>query len=103
MFNKVALSILAALVVSFASRPAFTDSFQRSTSCIWGYGAFFCTTWGTASDPYIRRVPSSVGAEERNRKWVADCHPKIFRDRYGVGRYHYAAPQCEFGVADPDG
>ena len=34
----------------------------------------------------------------RDHKWLARCRPVIERDRYGVARYHYAAPGCEFGV-----
>ena len=34
----------------------------------------------------------------RDHKWLARCRPVIERDRYGVARYYYAAPGCEFGV-----
>jgi len=36
-------------------------------------------------------------AAERERLWVKHCDPQIDFDRYGVARYHYAAPGCEFG------
>jgi hypothetical protein len=36
-------------------------------------------------------------AEERDRRWIERCRPVIHRDRYGVGRYSYAARGCEFG------
>jgi hypothetical protein len=56
-----------------------------------------------AGDPYVRTVPDAVGEEEkaevneRDRKWLAHCRPLIMRDGYGVARYRYAAPDCEFG------
>jgi hypothetical protein len=57
-----------------------------------------------AGDPYVRTVPDALGEEEkaevsaRDRKWLAHCRPLIMRDDYGVARYRYAAPGCEFGV-----
>ena len=59
---------------------------------------------GPGGDPYVRTVPGPHSAEEqarydaRDRKWVEHCRPVIRQDRYGVARYHYAAPGCEFGV-----
>ena len=73
--------------------------------CIGGGGAVNCAVrWGEAGDPYIRVVPQPVTEDEktqsaqRDRKWEARCRPVIAQDRYGVPRYQYAAPGCEFGV-----
>jgi hypothetical protein len=33
-----------------------------------------------------------------DRKWLARCRPILKYDHYGVARYHYSAPGCEFGV-----
>jgi hypothetical protein len=70
-----------------------------------GGGSLNCVVrWGGAGDPYIRTVPQPVDeierthAAERDRKWEARCKPTIAQDRYGVPRYQYAAPGCEFGV-----
>jgi hypothetical protein len=58
---------------------------------------------GPMRDPYVREVPPPATAElrreaeERERRWVARCHPVIEPDKYGVDRYHYSAPGCEFG------
>ena len=58
----------------------------------------------TAGDPYVRVVPEALGEAQksqlvaRDRKWVARCHPVTERDSYGVARYHYAAPGCEYGL-----
>jgi len=55
-------------------------------------------------DPFIRKVPQPRDAAERarakdeDRRWVERCRPTIHPDRYGVPRYHYARPGCEFGV-----
>ena len=36
-------------------------------------------------------------AAARERKWVARCRPVLWEDSYGVSRYQYAIPGCEFG------
>ncbi|HEX4040764.1 MAG TPA: hypothetical protein VHY10_03615 [Xanthobacteraceae bacterium] len=73
--------------------------------CIAGAGAANCVArWGEAGDPYIRTVPKPLDeveqnrAAERDRKWEQHCKPVIAQDRFGVPRYQYAAPGCEFGV-----
>jgi hypothetical protein len=78
-----------------------------NTSCVGGFTTFNCVTrWGPAGDPYVRVVPRPVDEAEkarlvaRDRKWLERCNPIVERDRYGVGRLRYAAPGCEFGVAD---
>jgi hypothetical protein len=49
-------------------------------------------------------VPQALGDEERaqaavrERKWLAQCHPVVRRDPYGVARYQYAARGCEYGI-----
>lgn len=78
-----------------------------NTSCVGGFTTFNCVTrWGPAGDPYVRTVPRPVDEAEkarlvaRDHKWLERCKPIVERDRYGVGRLHYAAPGCEFGVSD---
>ncbi len=61
--------------------------------------------WGSYSDPYVTVLHPQTEAEkelsaERDRKWQARCRPEVFQDRYGVPRYEYAAPGCEFGVIE---
>lgn len=79
----------------------------KSGGCSGSRYAFNCVTiWAPAGDPFIRQVPGPVGAaaiaraRQRERHWVDRCRPVIAPDRYGVARYHYAAPGCEFGVGD---
>jgi len=70
-------------------------------------GAVNCLArWGEAGDPHIRIVPqpaddaAKTRAAERDRKWQDRCQPVIAQDRYGVSRYRYSAPGCEFGVIE---
>ena len=102
MSMKTIVSILIAAVALLLMDPAPAQQLQKTTSCVGGYSMFSCITiWGAARDPYIRTVPEGIRDQERDREWVAYCRPKIFRDRYGVARYRYAAAQCEFGIIDP--
>ena len=49
-------------------------------------------------------VPDAIGEAEKTRmaerdhRWLARCRPLVQRDRYGVARYYYGAPGCEFGI-----
>lgn len=80
----------------------------RTGGCIghW-FSTFNCVTrWGTYGDPYVRDVPQpsdaadKARAMERDKRWANRCRPTITQDRYGVARYHYAQPGCEFGIGD---
>jgi Domain of unknown function (DUF6894) len=46
---------------------------------------------------HSKAAEQDTGSTERERDWIARCRPVIRQDRYGVGRYHYSAPGCEFG------
>jgi hypothetical protein len=79
----------------------------RIGGCIGGWFSFNCVTrWGTYGDPYVRDVPQfsspaeAARAMERDKRWADRCRPYITQDRYGVARYHYTQPGCEFGVGD---
>jgi hypothetical protein len=96
----LALALLGAPVI-FA--PAYAGGIEI-TNCFGAFRTFSCITqWGPRVDPNVREVPGPRDAQEeaefiaRDRKWVARCRPVIRQDQYGVGRYHYAAPGCEFG------
>jgi len=74
-------------------------------SCVRGARSFNCAAqWATSGDPYVRAVPEVFGeaqkaqAAAREQKWIKRCQPVVARDGYGVARYHYSAPGCEFGV-----
>ena len=74
-------------------------------SCVGGARSFNCAAqWGIAGDPNVRGVPEALGEAEkaqavaRDRKWQAHCRPVVERDYFGVARYQYSAPGCEYGV-----
>jgi hypothetical protein len=75
--------------------------------CVGTWHSFNCATlWAPSRDPFIRHVPPPADAaalaraRERDRRWVDRCRPILTQDRYGVLRYHYAMPGCEFGVGE---
>jgi hypothetical protein len=74
-------------------------------SCIGGFRSLNCMAqWGFPGDPHVRPVPETLGeadkaqAATRERRWLIHCHPVIAHDAYGVARYQYAAPGCEYGI-----
>jgi hypothetical protein len=99
-------SIGAALILSAVTlKPAHAGS-VIDLSCVAGGRNFNCAAQiAVAGDPHVRIVPQALDEVQkaevatRDRKWVARCHPVIRRDGYGVARYHYSAPGCEFGLA----
>ncbi len=73
--------------------------------CVGTRGAVNCAArWGVFGDPFVRSVPPPIDdvekahASERDRRWELRCRPVIVQDIYGVARYRYAAPGCEFGI-----
>lgn len=106
------LTVLAGAVVAL---PLITISTARAAepegvrvdSCAGSWHANGCTTiWAPLGDTYVRKVPQPGNAEERarateeDRRWVERCRPTLRQDRYGVPRYQYARPGCEFGVGE---
>jgi len=100
-------AVLALPLITFAtSRPAQAEG-VRVDSCVGAWQAVGCTTiWAPLGGTYIRKVPQPRDAAERaraseeDRRWVARCRPTLRQDRYGVPRYQYARPGCEFGVGE---
>ena len=103
------LAALALLVLSMMSAPARSGwdgvetwncyGSRNMRSCIATYrsGRF---------NPYVINVPGPQSPEEReaaearDRRWVERCRPLIRQDRYGMPRYSFGAPGCEFGRLD---
>jgi hypothetical protein len=86
---------------------AYAGGGVTETSCVGTLRDFNCVTlWGPAGDPNVRLVPQPLSEAEKarvlahERRWLARCHPVLAHDRYGVSRYQYAAPGCEFGVGE---
>jgi hypothetical protein len=102
-----AACIGAAAVLSVMTwNAAYADGLAVG-GCVGTRGSLNCVVrWGEASDPYVRVVPQPIDqlekdrAAERDHKWQDHCHPTIAQDYYGVPRYHYSAPGCEFGVIE---
>ena len=101
--GAAALSVVTLAVIWSA---AYADGMALG-GCVGGTGALNCVVrWGEAGDPYIRIVPEPTNdaertrSVERDRKWQQRCRPTIMQDRYGVARYRYSAPGCEFGVIE---
>ena len=102
--SRLVAHVGAAMILSVVTlTPSFAGNVY-DLNCVAATRSFNCVAQtATAGDPYIRVVPEALDeaqkAQEatRDRKWVARCRPVIQRDRYGVARYHYSAPGCEFG------
>jgi hypothetical protein len=70
-----------------------------------GYGSGSCVEIRRDGlvNPYVIRVPQPQTEQDkaetaaRERLWLARCHPVIRQDMYGIRRYHYAVPGCEYG------
>ena len=93
-FILAAIILVIAIVAAHADGMVTCGFLPGNGTCIWRDGV---------GDPYIRQVPQpqtdeeKAASAERERQWVARCHPTIVPDKYGVGRYQYVAAGCEFG------
>jgi hypothetical protein len=97
--GPAALASLTLLMLA----PALADN-TRSSNCVGTRGSVSCvTTWRSGVvDPFVRDLAPRTEQEiaeskERERQWQVRCQPTIENDRFGVGRYVYARPGCEFG------
>jgi hypothetical protein len=104
--GAVTLSVMAVMVSALTWTPAHAGG-NLNGGCIGGWSEVNCgMQWGPDVNPFVRIVPQPYGeaeqarAIERDRKWLARCRPVVAVDRYGVSRYRYAAPGCEFGVGE---
>jgi hypothetical protein len=96
--------ILAAIVLVLSLSPAESSDLDAS-NCIGRNGNVSCVEiWRQgAVNPNIRPLPpagseqESAAMRQRLERWQARCRPVIRQDAYGVQRYRYAAPGCDFG------
>lgn len=102
-FAVTGLAALAMLAMTSLNAPARADG-VRTKSCIGSRWSYSCVSnWRKdAGDPHAATVPETdaddlAASKERDRRWVARCRPVLRQDEFGVQRYHYAAPGCEFG------
>lgn len=103
----IAGAALALPLIAIASVNPARAKEVRFDSCVDTWHAVNCATiWAPLGDPYIRQVPQPQNAQERaraaeeDRHWVARCRPTLRWDHYGVVRYQYAQPGCEFGIGE---
>ncbi len=73
-------------------------------SCVFSPGTAHCVRqfrYNDAGNTGIKHLgePGTEVAEARDREkaWESRCRPALRQDHYGVNRYVYAAPGCEFG------
>jgi hypothetical protein len=104
----VGIAFALSLIASAATvSPANAQAIKVGGCIGGGWIAINCVTlWTKPIDPFVRSVPqpttreNKVRAREHDRRWVDRCRPLIRQDRYGVARYSYAQPGCEFGVGE---
>ena len=95
------LTTLAGLAAAFlVMQPAARADGIRTGNCVWVGGLLSCTEKWQRWDPEPPRPPTEqelAEARERERQWQARCRPVVRHDEFGVPRYAYAAPGCEYG------
>jgi hypothetical protein len=103
-WSSAFVRVAAGSLISAAMLTSANATGVNIYGCAGGWRGFNCAEqWGIAGHPYIRAVPEPIGQAEkaeaaaRERRWLARCHPMVERDEYGVARYQYAAPGCEYG------
>lgn len=101
-----AAATLSVMTLGVIWSSAYADGMAVG-GCVGSQGSLSCVArWGEAGDPYVRKVPEPADEVERARsaerehKWQERCRPTIAQDRFGVPRYQYAAPGCEFGIIE---
>ena len=94
--------VLACMAACAYAQPRFTDTV--TSSCVFAYGTANCVRQYRYGDPgnsgikhYGDPEVEAAEARERDKAWEARCRPILRQDAYGVNRYVYAAPGCEYG------
>ena len=95
------------MFILFVGAASATAQEVESFGCIGSRHTINCARRiGPAGDPFVRLVPRPADdaavkrSLERERRWVDRCRPTVAPDGYGVPRYTYATPGCEFGVGE---
>ncbi len=91
--------MLAAALVGYGNRAKANDAVANPQSNAgWNVCQNGVCTWGEGPlpNPNIRIVPP----RNSDGGWDKQCDPKAVRDRYGVQRYVYSKPGCEFGTPE---
>ena len=97
----IASAALVLLTASFGAAPARAQA--TSKTCFMSEGMYSCVWNSGGGVPGVIRLDTArserdaAESAERDRLWAARCRPQARVDQYGVRRYRYAAPGCEFG------
>lgn len=121
LFHQCGAGGLFALAVVASPLSSARADWTITGSCVGGWGMRNCVVnqRDFPRNPHVRHVhgngvhgsgqhqdSSEVIERERqeslarDRKWLAFCKPVMVVDRFGVNRYAYAKPGCEFGRAE---
>ena len=94
----IRIGAVALAVTGFAAEPAHAGGYN-SLNCVGSYNFFNCLHRFDYAPPerYVPDPQEQAAAAERERRWLARCRPVVQQDQFGVGRYRYAAPGCEWG------
>lgn len=95
-------SVLSIFLASQLASVAWAGDYNMSSSCEMRNGNLQCSSYdsyGSGSRGGGRRLTKQEIAEIefRAQRWEEFCKPKLHIGEYGVGRYSYAHPGCEFG------
>ncbi len=92
----------ASMATGAQAQSRFTDTVTGS--CVFSAGTAHCVRQYRYNDPgnsgikqYAEPAEEVAQAREREKAWEARCRPVLRQDYYGVSRYVYAAPGCEYG------
>ena len=105
--QAIGAAFAVAVLTLFVGLTSASAQEVESGGCTLTRHSFNCTSHiGPAGNPFVRVVPPPVDeaaakrSQERERRWVDRCRPTVTPDGYGVTRYTYALPGCEFGVGE---
>ncbi|MFZ5692805.1 MAG: hypothetical protein ACOY5F_16275 [Pseudomonadota bacterium] len=102
-FTGALTAVMLGGMLAPAAAQRVTDT--AVSSCVFSGGAVHCAEkyrYGDRGNNGIQSLkePDPVDlsdSRDRESRWVARCKPQLRSDRYGVNRYVYAAPGCEYG------
>jgi len=100
MVAKLTLLLSAFVAVQLGSA-AWAGDYNMTSSCEMRNGNLQCSSYDSfgSGGQGGRRLSKQETAEieARSRRWEEYCQPKLHVGEYGVGRYSYAHPGCEYG------
>ena len=104
--RRAALSLVA---FGIMAAPARSESGEgtRILNCFSTFYGFYSdscieTFHSGRINPHVIQVPASTdpAAAARDRRWSERCRPVVLQDSFGMPRYRYDAPGCEYGRLD---